>query len=118
MSNKNYDPVEQQNAALRKMLNKYQLQIVPKYEEVLELARAELEALTKAVVKLTQEKAHLLGYVKTLRGCNACKHLHGPAPEECPGGSCSRCKEDCACQGCDEQSKWQWEGLREHQKGG
>lgn len=113
-----YELLRQQNEDLAGMVSKYQCEIIPQFEKALDMARVEREALIKATAKVSRENEALLGYVKTLRRCNACKHLHGHGPDICPGSNCSRCKEDCACTGCDDLSKWEWEGPKETGKGG
>lgn len=59
MNEEIYKLLQQQNADLAAMVDRFQHEIIPQYERTLELFQAEREALIKAAEKVGQENAEL-----------------------------------------------------------
>lgn len=54
-----YELMQKQNEDLAAMVDRYQHETIPQLEKRLEMARAEREAVTKALVKACEENAAL-----------------------------------------------------------
>lgn len=59
MNEEIYKLLQQQNAAMAAMIDRYQHEIIPQYERTLELFQAERETLIKAAEKVGRENAEL-----------------------------------------------------------
>lgn len=78
----------------------------------LSAARAERDVITKRMTQLEQENAALLFDLKKVDiDCDFCRH-NGAAPEECDV-ECIRCKLDCPCKTCRDNSNYVWRGMKE-----
>lgn len=112
-----YFSLSRQNGDLSTMIERYQHEIIPQYERLLEMARAERDANAKAITELATENAALLKTLRESVACDACKHVHTDPPPNCPANClCKNCKLTCVCAGCKNQSKWEWEGLQVMEK--
>lgn len=94
-----YISVQRQIGDLSLMVDKYQNEIIPQYEQLLKAARAERDANAQAVMKLTEELGiqaqiardttdELTAALKALRlytGCFSCKHKSEPCDYEACG---------------------------------
>lgn len=90
-----YCAMQQQNGELSLMVDKYQREIIPQYERLLEMARAERDANAQAVKTLTAERDAALSAVQLYAGCLSCKHKREP----------------CDYRACGTDGKlWEWAG--------
>ena len=74
--------------------------------------QAENAELQKRIERLEREKDALLKDLRATDPCDNCKHC-GTA-WECDG-DCSFCyhSETCQCRECDDDSHWEWAGIKE-----
>jgi len=74
--------------------------------------QAENAELLKRIEQLEREKEALLTDLRATDPCDNCKHC-GTA-WECDG-DCSFCdhSETCPCRECDDDSHWEWAGIKE-----
>ena len=93
-----YFAMQQQNGDLSLMVDKYQREIIPQYEQLLKAARAERDDNAKALIELSQTHAAALEQLKRLTACYSCKHK----------------QENCDSQRCHGGYKlWEWAGPQE-----
>lgn len=100
-----YYDVCRQNADLSAMVDKYQNEIIPQYDKLLEKARAERDAKTQEVVELKTELVKrsmeldtAMEQLKKFTGCDTCKNRW-------TGCNYIRCS--------DQHELWKWEGSQE-----
>lgn len=100
-----YISVQRQIGDLSLMVDKYQNEVIPQYEQLLKAARAERDDNIKAVsdlkaelVKRSLERDAALEQLKKYTSCHTCKHK----PEPCNIVACGA-----------ESTRWEWAGPQE-----
>lgn len=100
-----YISVQRQLGDLSLMVDRYQNEIIPRYEQLLKAARAERDDNKKAVsdlktelLKRSLERDAALNDLKRITGCHSCKHH----------------LETCDYRACrDDNELWEWAGAKE-----
>lgn len=83
---------------MKKIVEKYQDEIVPRMMAQIE----ELEAMVADLKKTFQGEGD--------EPCDICKHGEQLAPCDESDFNCRTCEKDCVCKSCDLYDKWEWRG--------